>query len=217
MCNACNRCCHNKAIRVGPYEALRLSRRLGISTTEFFSRHTEAGGTVLQTRADDGGCVFLGPRGCTVHPDRPLACRLYPLARWTSPEGDESFGHLEPHPQTAGIYGTRGTVDEFLTLQGLPQYFALADRYGAIYDRMVEVLERFTPEEDVDRRAERRAEIDEMAAGTLATTWFDVDAIVINYCREHTMPVPADVDALVDLHLAALGRWLDWLEGQLAP
>ena len=71
VCNACNRCCHNKAIRVGPYEALRLSRRLGITTTEFFTRHTEAGGTVLQTREDDRGCVFLGPRGCTVHPDRP--------------------------------------------------------------------------------------------------------------------------------------------------
>ena len=62
--------------------------------------------------------LFLGPQGCTVHPDRPLACRLYPLARWTSPEGEESFGHLEPHPQTAGLYGTSGTVDNFLTSQG---------------------------------------------------------------------------------------------------
>ena len=66
------------------------------------------------------GCVFLGPRGCTVHPDRPLACRIYPLARWVAPDGDESFGHLEPHPQTAGLYGTRGTVDDYLTSQGLP-------------------------------------------------------------------------------------------------
>ncbi len=43
----------------------------------------------------------------------------YPLARWISPDGDESFGHLTPHPQTAGIYGTRGTVDDYLTSQGL--------------------------------------------------------------------------------------------------
>jgi len=202
---------------VGPYEGLRLSRRLGITTTEFFSRYTEAGGTVLQTRADDHGCVFLGPRGCTVHPDRPLACRLYPLARWISPEGDESFGHLDPHPQTAGVYGTRGKVDDFLTSQGLPPYFAMADRYGELYDRMVAVMERFDPEEGVQRRAERRAEIDELDAGTLATGWFDVDATVGAYCRERALPIPTDVDALVDLHLKAVAVWLEALEAQLDP
>jgi uncharacterized protein len=200
---------------VGPYEALRLSRRLGISTTEFLPRYTEAGGTVLQTRADDRSCVFLGPHGCTVHPDRPLACRLYPLARWTSPDGDESFGHLEPHPQTAGIYGINGTVEAFLTAQGLAPYFEMADRYGVVYDRMVAVLERFDPNEDVDRRTERRAEIDEVDAGTLATAWFDVDATVGAYCRERSLAVPTEVDALVDLHLKAMDAWLDALEAQL--
>jgi uncharacterized protein len=202
---------------VGPYEALRLSRRVGLSTTEFLSRHTEAGGTVLQTRADDRSCVFLGPRGCTVHPDRPLACRLYPLARWISPEGEESFGHLEPHPQTAGVYGTNGTVQDFLTAQGLAPYFEMGDRYGVVYDRMAAVLERFDPSEDVDRRTERRAEIDELDAGTLATAWFDIDATVGAYCREHSLPIPTEVDALVDLHVAAMTAWLDALEAQLGP
>jgi len=212
VCNACNRCCHHKAIRVGPYESLRLSRRLGITTTEFLSRFTEAGGTVLQTRDEDRGCVFLGARGCTVHPDRPLACRLYPLARWTSPEGDESFGHLEPHPQTAGIYGTSGTVDDFLRSQGLPEYFAMADRYGELYDRMVAVMERLDPDEGLERRAERRAEIDELEAGTLATAWFDVDATVATYCRDRSLPFPTGIEALVDLHLKAVDAWLDTLE-----
>jgi Fe-S-cluster containining protein len=202
---------------VGPYEALRLSRRLGISTTEFLSRHTEAGGTVLQTRDEDRSCVFLGPRGCTVHPDRPLACRLYPLARWIAPDGDESFGYLEPHPQTAGIYGTHGTVESFLTAQGLGPYFEMGDRYGVVYDRMVAVLERFDPTEDIDRRSERRAEIDELDAGTLASAWLDVDATVGAYCRERSLPVPAEVDALVDLHLKAMDTWLDALEAQLRP
>jgi Fe-S-cluster containining protein len=215
VCNACNRCCHNKAIRVGPYEALRLSRRLGITTAEFFSRHTEAGGTVLQTRSDDHGCVFLGPRGCTVHPDRPLACRLYPLARWVSPDGDESFGNLDPHPQTAGVYGTSGTVDGFLTSQGLAPYFAMGDRYGELYDRMVAIMERSDPAEDVDRRAERRAEIDELDGGTLATAWFDVDATVGMFCREQGILLPTELDALVGLHLQAIGAWLDTLEAQL--
>lgn len=200
---------------MGPYEALRLSRRLGLSTTEFLARHTEAGGTVLQTRPDDRGCVFLGERGCTVHPDRPLACRIYPLARWVAPDGDESFGHLEPHPQTAGLYGTQGTVNDYLTSQGLAPYFAMGDRYGELYDRMVAVMERLDPEEDTDRRTERRAAVDEMDAGTLATNWFDIDAAVGAYCRERGLTVPSEIDALVDLHLAAVGAWLDALEARL--
>ena len=101
-CHACNRCCRNKAIRVSPYEILRLARYLGLSTTEFIERHTEGGGTVLRTK-ENSDCGFLGERGCGVHPDRPLACRIYPLARWVSPDGVESFGHLTPHPKTEGV------------------------------------------------------------------------------------------------------------------
>jgi hypothetical protein len=50
--------------------------------------------------------------------------------------------------------------------------------------------------------------------GTLATSWFDVDATVDAYCRERALPIPTDVDALVDLHLKAVGAWLDTLEAQ---
>ena len=171
---------------------------------------------MLQTRAEDRGCVFLGERGCTVHPDRPLACRIYPLARWVAPDGDESFGHLAPHPQTAGLYGTQGTVNDYLTSQGLPPFFAMGDRYGELYDRMVAIMERIDPDEDTDRRTERRAEVDEMDAGTLATNWFDIDAAVGAYCRERGLPVPTQIEALVDLHLAAVGAWLDALEARLS-
>jgi hypothetical protein len=31
------------------------------------------------------------------------------------------------------------------------------------------------------------------------------------------LPVPTDLDALVDLHLNAIGAWLDALEAQLHP
>jgi uncharacterized protein len=193
---------------------LRLARRLGLTTTEVIARHTEAGGTVLQTREEDGACVFLGPCGCTVHPDRPLACRLYPLARWVDPENHESFGHLEPHPQTAGIYGTSGTVDDYLTGQGTAPYFAMGDRYGELYARMVAVLERLAPDES-ERTAERRAEIDEMDAGSVASSFMDVDATVADYCRQHGLAVPSVIDALVELHIRAVGAWLDTLDAQI--
>ena len=198
---------------MGPYEALRLARRLGLTTTEFFARHTEAGGTVLRTR-EDRSCVFLDERGCSVHPDRPLACRLYPLARWTDPDGNESFGHLEPHPQTAGVYGDNGTVADYLAVQGLAPYFAMGDRYGALYERMVKLLERLAPAEN-ERRAERRSEVNEMEAGEVATSFFDVDATVGDYCRARNLAVPTEIDELIDFHIRAVGAWLDDLEARL--
>jgi hypothetical protein len=88
----------------------------------------------------------------------------------------------------------------------------MADRYGDLYDRMVAIMERMDPGEDVDRRAERRAEIDELDAGTLATAWFDVDATVDDYCRTRGLAVPTGINDLIDLHLRAVSAWLDELE-----
>jgi hypothetical protein len=106
-------------------------------------------------------------------------------------------------------------VNDFLTSQGLPQYFAMGDRYGKLYDRMVSIMERIDPTDNPKRRAERRAEIDELDPGIMASAWLDVDATVEAYCREHTLAVPVAIDALVDLHLKALGAWLDTLEARL--
>ena len=91
----------------------------------------------------------------------------------------------------------------------------MGDRYGELYDRMVSIMERLDPTDNPERRAERRAEIDELDPGTMASAWLDVDATVDAYCRERGLAVPADVDALVDLHLQALGAWLDALEARL--
>jgi Fe-S-cluster containining protein len=76
----CLRCCTGKRIRVNPYEVFRLARHLGTSTTDFLARYTIEGGTEL-ARTGDERCVLLGESGCSVHPDRPLVCRLYPLGR----------------------------------------------------------------------------------------------------------------------------------------
>lgn len=149
-----------------------------------------------------------------MHPDRPLACRLYPLARWTHADGTEAFGLLEPHPRTAGTYGGAGVVADYLDAQGLAPYFAMADRYGEVHQRMASVLERVAPEEHA-RGAERRADMDELDVGAGAAALMDVDATVTAYCRDRSLPVPADLDALVDLHVRAIGAWLDELEARV--
>jgi Fe-S-cluster containining protein len=46
-CQVCSACCQNKAIRIAPYEALRLARNLKITTTEVYRACTEEGGIIL--------------------------------------------------------------------------------------------------------------------------------------------------------------------------
>jgi hypothetical protein len=91
----------------------------------------------------------------------------------------------------------------------------MGDRYGELYDRMVSIVERLDPTDNPERRAERRAEIDELDPGIMASAWLDIDATVGTYCLERDLALPVDVDALVDLHLKALGAWLDALEARL--
>ncbi|MGA2057994.1 MAG: YkgJ family cysteine cluster protein [Bradyrhizobium sp.] len=203
-CHACNRCCHNKAIRVNPYEILRLARYLGISTTQFIERHTESGGTVLRTK-ENGNCGFLGERGCGVHSDRPLACRLYPLARWVTPDGTESFGHLSPHPWTEGSYGKSGTVQDYLDHQQLAPFFEMSERYGKLYQRMVDILEKLDPAE-LDRRQQRRAAVDELSEGTLASMWVDIEATINGEAGPGDGP---DIEEAIARHIGGIETWLD--------
>ena len=208
QCNACSRCCHNKAIRVGAYEILRLARRLGITTTEFIERHTEAGGTVLRMQDENiRACIFLNQQGCSVHPDRPLACRLYPLARWVDADGSESFGHLTPHPKTEGIYGTSATVADYLDQQGVAAFFEMGDRYGAVYQRMVDVLESLDADE-LDRRPNRRKDVEETAAGVAASPWIDIDKTVADFCQANGWPIPDDIENAVAIHIEAIESWV---------
>lgn len=146
-----------------------------------------------------------------MHPDRPLVCRIYPLARWDAPDGRELFGHLEPHPETEGVYGQDGTVGAFLSEQGLEPYFAMSARYSELYNRMTAVLERVAPEE-AEHRDERRVAIDAMAEGTLASRISDVDDTVRTFSEPRGIPIPEDVDSLIDLHIRAVNGWLDEVE-----
>jgi len=199
-------------IRVGPYETLRLSRHLGISTTELLRDHTEAGGTVLRAR-DDRSCIFLSEKGCTVHPHRPLACRIYPLAWYIDGDGAESFTLLEGHPESAGAFGTNGTIDDYCASQGLAPYLAVMRRYITAHDRLLRVLQQQADTEVATDVAETRSEVDHLAPGAVATPWLDVDAVVSAHCVKRGLAVPAPdaIDAIIERHLAALDAWADEL------
>jgi Fe-S-cluster containining protein len=81
-------CCADVNIFLTPVDVLRLSRRLGVTTTEFLDQHVLVPITkdlhlpvvVLRMGDDDRKrCRFVGDQGCTVYQDRPWSCRMYPL------------------------------------------------------------------------------------------------------------------------------------------
>jgi uncharacterized protein len=203
-CRACKRCCKDKVIPLNPYEVARLAAHVGQTTTAFLAQHTEVGGAALRRR-DDGTCVLLGEGGCTVHPARPLACRLYPLGRHVSGTGEESFAEVEPHPQTEGIYGTDGTIGDYLRRQQVEPHLAAADRYSRVLAKMLKAL----------AAREDRSEVDAEATAAVARNPapgddnpLDMDATVTRFCAERGRPVPSDVDAKMQLHIEALEAML---------
>jgi Fe-S-cluster containining protein len=205
-CNRCKKCCYDKRIRLTPYEILRLARNLKITTKEFISQFTAEGGTILRFRSEDGGCSLLGEEGCTVHGDRPGACRIYPLGGLFQLDGEDMFALVTPHPESLGVYGTPATfkpsdtVASFLDAQGIDAYHRANKRYVELLTRLLSLVITQVNETPTES-AVTTCSASEIAA------WFDVDTVVENYCSNKNVPIPRDLDAQVELHIRAMEEW----------
>ena len=86
-CSRSGTCCHGKMVWLNPWELSCLAQAKGIDVRTFRDRHCEFGGIRLHFDGPPGwkglpACSqFIPGAGCSVHPGRPLACRLYPLGR----------------------------------------------------------------------------------------------------------------------------------------
>lgn len=143
-CNGCGRCCYDKRIHVNPYEIARIAEHFGTSTTEVIRMRVDVDST-LAVQAD-GACTFLEDGSCTIHADRPLACRLYPLGRVVLHDETELFVEVVPHPSSAGVYGDSGTVASYIAQQDVAPYIAAAREYRVI---LSEWAARLSSEGDV--------------------------------------------------------------------
>ena len=93
ICSRKGACCHGHQVSICPWELALLAYGMKLPSREFRNRYTEGHGTRLifdgtpypHEPAEHTGkksCRFYGANvGCTLHPYRPLACRLYPLGR----------------------------------------------------------------------------------------------------------------------------------------
>jgi Fe-S-cluster containining protein len=211
-CRQCNRCCTSKIIRINPYEVARLAANLGISTTDFIRTRTLAHGTVLKITGK-GECIFRTLSGCSVHPDRPLVCRLYPLGRHVTAKGEESFSLLPPHPQSEGIFGHDGTVADYLENQGAEPYIDSVDQYLELLTRMLSTFrsdstaaagEAPNASDGTPKRADQSVQI--------GLEWLDMDLLVSEYCTGNGLEMPVSADEKMKVHIQAIETKLAMLK-----
>lgn len=127
-------CCHNIKIVLTPYDILILSRRLGLKAHEFVTEYTEPTylektdmpGVQIKLTGEKNGCPFVTPEGCTVYPDRPTACRYYPVGMADFHEGgtndaaEEKFFFLVKEPHCKGHEESKvWTIGEWRADQGV--------------------------------------------------------------------------------------------------
>ncbi|MCA1794191.1 MAG: YkgJ family cysteine cluster protein [Desulfotignum sp.] len=89
--NLCfNECCRDLNQALTPYDILRLKQNLGLFSQDFLRTYTschggpQSGLPVVGFKpnpATGHACPFVTEEGCSVYPDRPASCRMYPLAR----------------------------------------------------------------------------------------------------------------------------------------
>jgi Fe-S-cluster containining protein len=208
-CQVCSACCFNKAIRLNPYEVLRLARNVGCTTTEFLRTSTEEGDFVLRNRPD-GGCIFLASRGCGVYLDRPLVCRLFPLGQITDGEGRERYASMPLHPDCLGLFGADGTVGSYLESQDAKAFF----HYDALYEAVTEkILKKLEERGHAAAAIRSPGESRLLGPGSLPrhgllSAWLDIDRTVAAVHRTNRQNEPKDRDELVSLHLETIEEWL---------
>ena len=196
VCNGCGRCCRDKVITLSPYDVIRIARAAAISTGTAVARYTLRRGSILRFLPDER-CAALEGLRCTIHPGRPLACRLYPLGLERSPGADgaayvERFVRLEPAAGSLGVYGSCescescescGTVADFLDSQGAGAYLDVVARYypliGIFRERVAATVdfERVEPREFWRRAAREALAETNYDANPLIDALFDSDGL----------------------------------------
>jgi len=137
------KCCGDVNIFLTPYDVLRIKRALNLSSEEFLGQYTLS--IILQEQqlpvallkmGDDEHkrCPFVTPEGCSIYPDRPWACRMYPLglaSSKTEADGEEfCFIVEEEGGFCLGFEEDREwTVQEWLVDQEVDTYNKKSEAY----------------------------------------------------------------------------------------
>lgn len=138
-CSRSGTCCHGKVVWLNPWELSCLAHAKEMNAREFRERFCEFGGIRLRFDGPPGwkglaACSqFIPGAGCSVHPGRPLACRLYPLGRQLLGKDVQYIHDGERFPCLAGCAEVVDlphlTVAEYLAGQSVGAGEAAQDAY----------------------------------------------------------------------------------------
>jgi len=132
-----NQCCRNITIFLTPYDILRMKSALSMTSGAFLARYTvtmigDAGLpiVILQMQPDkEKTCPFVGSGGCSIYPDRPWACRVYPLkpeSTKITEKAGKSYYSVMDVPFCRGFETDRAlTVAEWIDEQGVSPYLEM--------------------------------------------------------------------------------------------
>jgi Fe-S-cluster containining protein len=90
--HSCMQCCLETSMPLSSSDITRIVK-LGYEPSDFVTTLTDG---AHQLRNVAGRCVFLSEVGCTIYPNRPEGCRLYPLI-WDEEHGQAVRDYLCPH------------------------------------------------------------------------------------------------------------------------
>ena len=127
-------CCRDITIFLTPYDILRLKKALDLSSEKFLRDYTatfvsESGLPVVMLKMGQDtakSCPFVSPQGCTVYPNRPWSCRVYPLqpeSTKKTEKTDKEYYSVMDVPFCMGLFENRvSTVAKWQQAQGIPIY-----------------------------------------------------------------------------------------------
>lgn len=180
-CSRCNNCCKHRPGEGGftipsllPYDIIRLSRSLKITTTEFLERYAEFDQRdwpsikrpFLKFIGDEQEmrCPFLDDSGCSVHDDKPMICRLYPLGRF-SLRTKVIITLPKKLKHCPGGSGQEHTVRNWLDESGVQDHFKHDKFWDLFFSMDIEIFNSL-PQEGRD---------------TFYTTLYDFDQILVKF------------------------------------
>jgi len=148
-CSRSGTCCHGNLVRLNPWEFAQLATAKKMSFSAFRDAHTTAGGSILHfsgkpNHTGKHSCgLYVEGKGCSVHPARPLACRLFPLGRQIQNEQAQyifqgsTFPCLKECPEVVDL--PHLTVESYLLGQETKAFEQAQDEYMEVMQNLADI------------------------------------------------------------------------------
>lgn len=148
-CSRSGTCCHGNLVTLNPWELALLATEKGMPVRSFSKQFTTAGGSILSflgstNQQGKKACLlFQSESGCSVYNGRPLACRLFPLARFIQNEKvtyihqGKQFPCFKECPEVNEL--PKLTVGDYLTGQQTSQHEMVHDAYLEVMQNCADI------------------------------------------------------------------------------